>query len=101
MSRPRSRIESQGSIALPRSKRQTGQASTVVAPRVVLRKRDLGMLVDLLAAEYDVIAPVAEDAGIIMKKVSSLDEVATGYRDVQSPGEFRLEHDPEGLYFGY
>lgn len=68
---------------------------------VVLRKQDLGQMVDLLAKKYDVVAPVAEDAAIVLKKVSSLEEVAIGWRDMQAPGRYALERDKNGLYFGY
>ncbi|TAK33580.1 MAG: sulfite reductase subunit A [Chloroflexota bacterium] len=83
------------------SKRDKGPDAAEIPRPVVLRKQDLGQMVDLLFTEYDVIAPVAEDASIVLKKVTCLQEIATGWRDMQAPGRYQIERDKSDLYFGY
>ena len=66
-----------------------------------LEKRDLARLVKALREEFDVVAPIFTEAGIVLGILDSADEVATGYRDHQQPGHYRLEKVDGGPYFGY
>ena len=68
---------------------------------VLLNKRDLPQLIEILLADYDVVAPTYEDAGIALAKIDSAGDIATGYRDRQQPGHYHVERVDDGQYFGY
>ncbi len=66
-----------------------------------LRKDDLPVMIERLTAEYDVVAPVVRDFSIALEKIKSANELARGYRDVQSPGRYVLEKTDEPMIFTY
>ena len=63
----------------------------------------LPALLSLLMEEYDVIAPTYSPEGrsIVLERISSPDQVATGYRDYQRPGHYTLQKSGDGRLFGY
>ncbi len=70
-------------------------------PTRFLHPSQLAALVDLLHARgMDVYGPVSSDGSIAFEKVGSVAELASGLRDVQEPGRYRLAHDPGGATFG-
>ncbi|MBI4318273.1 MAG: 4Fe-4S dicluster domain-containing protein [Chloroflexi bacterium] len=71
------------------------------ADAVRVDKRVLADLVDILAQEHDVVAPVARDGSIALGKITRIDQLAKGYRDVQSPGHYRLEEAADAGVFSY
>ena len=70
-------------------------------PPVLLDKRDLPLLIEALRADYDVVAPTYEGAGIVLTKIDSAGDIATGYRDRQQPGHYHIDKVDDGFYFGY
>lgn len=68
---------------------------------ILLAKQDLPELIAILMAGYDVIAPSYENEAVILTRITSPSEIATGYRDHQEPGHYRIEETDDGRYFGY
>ena len=70
--------------------------------RAVIDRVGFGALVGLLVEDgYTVIAPSVADDAIVLAEVDSADGIATGWRDVQDGGFYRLEPRPDGAMFGY
>ncbi len=68
---------------------------------VSVDKEQIPILIDVLAREYDVIAPVVRDFSIALEKINSFDQLARGYKDVQYPARYQLEKTDEPLIFTY
>ena len=64
-------------------------------------KGALSDLIDSLSRQYDLVAPVARDGAIALGTITSVDQLARGYRDVQTPGHYRLEKADDGMIFSY
>ncbi len=67
----------------------------------LLAKEDLPELIAVLMAGHDVIAPGYEDGSIVLTRITSVDAIATGYRDHQEPGHYSIEKVNDSSYFGY
>jgi NAD(P)H-flavin reductase/Pyruvate/2-oxoacid:ferredoxin oxidoreductase delta subunit len=57
-----------------------------------LPRAELGRLFDALAVDgRTVIGPTVRDGGLVYDRISSPDELPTGWQDEQAPGRYRLE----------
>ena len=58
-------------------------------------------LIDALARRFaKVLAPVLRDGSVVFDEVKRVEELPAGWRDVQSPGAYRLEQTRDGRWFG-
>jgi ferredoxin len=65
-----------------------------------LPRDGLQHLIDELRARgYEVWAPTPRDASIAFRPITSCDELPRGWRDVQSPGAYRLERSERDRFF--
>lgn len=67
----------------------------------IIEKASLFKLLEVLLKEHDVIAPTIKQAGIMFTAIESPEELASGYRDFQAPGEYRLQRAIDGTIFSY
>jgi ferredoxin len=57
-----------------------------------LERRDLDLLLRTLQEEgYRCVGPQVRDGGVVFDDLEGIEELPTGYRDRQRPGEYRLE----------
>jgi len=69
------------------------------APRW-LERGQLQSLIDALAERgYRVLGPVVRDGAVVFDAVGKASELAAGWRDVQGPGQYRLEKTDSGRVF--
>jgi len=59
------------------------------------------LLDGLRAAGYAVLGPVVRDGAMVLAEVSSTADLATGVRDGQAPGRYRLEREGDERWFGW
>lgn len=67
----------------------------------ILEKSGLHQLVARLLRDYEVVAPVVRDGGIVFRPIREPAEIAYGLREVAAPGEYRLEREEDGTLFAY
>jgi len=67
-----------------------------------LLRQDLGaLLAALQAAGYRCIGPQVRDGAIVFATLTSTEQLPTGYRDRQTPGEYRLSRGETGRTFAW
>src|SRR5262245_38790199 len=67
---------------------------------MVLPRARLDDLIGLLRRQgYQVVGPAERDGVLRLVPVECAAELAQGWQDRQSPGRYRLEHDPQGPVF--
>jgi hypothetical protein len=70
--------------------------------RVVLEREDFGLLLEALAIDGRVvIGPTVRDGAIIYEKITRVEDLPIGWRDEQSPGQYRLERTNREALFDY
>ncbi len=69
----------------------------------VLPKQDLPALITLLQESHEVVAPTYSPEGrcILLERITSPRQIATGYRDHQRPGHYTIQKGDGELLFGY
>jgi sulfhydrogenase subunit beta (sulfur reductase) len=66
-----------------------------------LRRDELGRLLALLEEDgRTVIGPIVRDGALSYDRVTSVDDLPTGWSDEQAPGSYRLTHDGSTRTFG-
>lgn len=74
----------------------------VMTRRVVLEREDFGLLLEALAIDGRVvIGPTVRDGAIIYEKITRVEDLPIGWRDEQSPGQYRLERTNREALFDY
>ena len=67
-----------------------------------LERRRLQDLFDLLAQEgYETVGPRVRDGAILYEPIASSDDLPRGWRDLQSPGSYRLETGESSRLFAW
>jgi sulfhydrogenase subunit beta (sulfur reductase) len=67
----------------------------------IIRKEDISTLLEVLLADYDVVAPTVKQSAIMFQKIDSPGELARGHRDFQAPGMYRLFQPLNDATFSY
>jgi ferredoxin len=71
-------------------------------PTCKINKSELNQLIQLLRQQgFQVVGPTVQESAIVYEEVDSLDDLPLGYRDTQSPGEYRLTHTGHKNYFEF
>ena len=67
-----------------------------------LRREDFQQLIDALrAAGYRCLGPRVEEGAIVFDTLVAMDQLPSGYRDRQAPGEYHLERGDDGRLFAW
>ena len=68
----------------------------------ILRRADLGRLIEVLAADgYQVIGPTVENGAIVYEPIGSDAELPVGWADLQDNATYRLTRRSDEAVFGY
>ncbi|MBI4613542.1 MAG: 4Fe-4S dicluster domain-containing protein [Planctomycetes bacterium] len=70
-------------------------------PPALVRREDLGALVDALRAEHTVIGPTVRDGGIVLSEIDGVEALPAGWTDIQDAGRYRLERRADRALFGF
>lgn len=69
---------------------------------VVLAPSQIGLLVQILIRRgYEVIGPTIRDGAILYDRISSQEDLPTGWTDEQQGGKYRLKRRTDDAVFGY
>ncbi|HID06539.1 MAG TPA: hypothetical protein EYP10_05260, partial [Armatimonadetes bacterium] len=67
----------------------------------VLSKEALPQLLAQLLSTYRVIAPIVRNGAVVFAPIDAVEQVAFGYREIVSPGSYRIEHTNSSELFTY
>jgi sulfhydrogenase subunit beta (sulfur reductase) len=82
--------------------RSIGSARLDRGTRVVIERRDLDALVDVLRElGHQVIGPMVSDGAVVYGEVKALAELPLGWGDEQDAGAYRLVERNDAMVFGY
>ena len=69
---------------------------------VVIDRAGLGEILERLKGSgYQLIGPVVRDGAIVYDEVTALDDLPSGWTEVQGPGTYRLRRRDDGALFGF
>lgn len=67
-----------------------------------LRREDLQVLIDLLAAEgYQVVGPQLQDGAILYRDLTDITQLPVGVHDHQQPGQYQITQDEQPRSFAW
>lgn len=67
-----------------------------------LSRDQFGTLFDVLHKRgYEIIGPTIDQEAIVYDRISSVDDLPTGWTDIQEPGKYRLQKRNDDALFGY
>jgi NAD(P)H-flavin reductase/Pyruvate/2-oxoacid:ferredoxin oxidoreductase delta subunit len=70
--------------------------------RWFLARANLQVLIDMLRADgRTVVGPTVADGAIVLDRIDSVEQLPAGWRDRQSPGQYRLENEGDARLFDF